>query len=190
MRLSEAMRLGSMVVPPIRGPIFDRTGGVICGACAIGAAMYAAGSEEDRTRWMSYCLVSDAESFWPWTRRRIAHPIRSEDYWDVLGIVIDLFEEYGWSREQIADWVESVEAAQASEASQSADAVARTVDEGTVPQRAQEAFAVSEGAGLHLSVADAPENRKCKSTTNEEIFRAVTGMRYSSDLLPQRAERR
>ena len=50
MKLSEAIRLGEFALPPVRGAWFDASlvSGRICGGCAVGRAIYAAGYRPER----------------------------------------------------------------------------------------------------------------------------------------------
>ena len=109
LRLSEAIRLGAMMLPEVRGPIFDRKDNRICAACAIGSALYAVGTADDRERWLTRSgSVEELICFWPWTNERRMDPVRGVNF-RIDSIIIDLFETAHWTREQIADWVETIE---------------------------------------------------------------------------------
>jgi hypothetical protein len=96
MRLSEAIRLGSMLKP--QGFAIDyRT------TCAIQAALEAIGKVGT-----PYAFVMD---HWPWVSREETNPVSGE-VTRVWSIIRELNDDRGWTREQIADWVESLERAQ------------------------------------------------------------------------------
>lgn len=113
MKLSEAIRLGSMLVPQARnvfvgrlvvtpsgaecigiqsGPQKDPPGEPV-GACALGAAWLA-----DNDIFLKWNVDSEA-----------LHPITRSTQ-PFFAIVTSLNDDFGWSREQIADWVATVEA--------------------------------------------------------------------------------
>lgn len=96
MRLSEAMRLGSMLRPQAYG-----TSDGPQGACALGAALDAIGKTTNR--------YSTAANHFPVLCGEAPHPISGETL-RVLTIVRVLNDEHRWTREQIADWVETLEA--------------------------------------------------------------------------------
>lgn len=109
MRLSEGMRLGAMQLPPIYGPTFNYDAeGRICGACAIGAALYAVGV---------------TVGLWGGDQAKAAYPLLSQPVQmpsdsglscvcPMHDAIITLFEHCMWTRERIADWVEAIEHAQ------------------------------------------------------------------------------
>jgi hypothetical protein len=109
LRLSEAIRLGAMMKPPARGVM-----GGAGGTCAIGAAADAIGHLHDRefrNAWDAFSQVwpiLGVQTFGPsdtWTgRRKVKFHVRS--------IILSLNDDDGWTREQIADWVESIERSQ------------------------------------------------------------------------------
>ena len=95
MKLSEAIRLGAMLDPQVRGAFFTAEG-----TCALGAAAAA--------------LHGDAESLIQ------AFPVLStsstcpacDRFWfrdSVSGLIMHLNDYHGWSRTRIADWVLSLE---------------------------------------------------------------------------------
>ena len=97
LKLSEAIRLGAMMKPQGFGAYF--TGG---GSCAIGAALDAIG----RRRL--------AEVHWPILMCRLDAamiPVQMPE--GCVGTVIAYMnDDYKWTREEIADWVEGIEAQQ------------------------------------------------------------------------------
>lgn len=115
--LSEAMRLGAMAIPPVHGPIFD--GPEVCAACAIGTPLYAVMGKA------AYVVQSSGdgveaikrlyEQYWPWTTVWVRNPAYGIAV-HVVAALIDLFETHRWSREQIADWIASIEPAPDAEA--------------------------------------------------------------------------
>lgn len=98
MRLSEAMRLGAMLRPQITGRLLSRWG-----SCALGAARQAAGVPTRET-------VSHP---WVWTHTTLSHCPAcrfSTGYQDfVEQLIKHLNDTHRWTRERIADWVESIE---------------------------------------------------------------------------------
>lgn len=122
MKLSEAIRLGAMLKPQafgrISGPVDGPRGPgdvlglrFVLGTCALGAA-YDAGF----IRQLADADVHDVEMYCPacgqWSYGGEAVAL-------VNHIVMHLNDEHRWTRERIADWVESVE--QAAGTSNSAD---------------------------------------------------------------------
>lgn len=105
MKLSEAIRLGAMLSPGGHGHLylFGKT-------CALGAALEARGellkkiSAETSTR--NYDRLDE---LWPVLTSDAAHP--GTGGIDTLRSVIwSLNDVFGWTREQIADYVETIEA--------------------------------------------------------------------------------
>lgn len=132
MKLSEAMRLGSMLTAPVKGPYVEFKDGRVCGACALGAAAVA----------MGYADKCDIEPYlddlWPGLLRMdiptcpepSCHGGRSHDrHLTLINRVIQLFEHHDWSRERVADWIATVELQQASAAVE----VGATVDAVVAP---------------------------------------------------------
>lgn len=110
MRLSDAIRLGSMLRPQARGGfasvqvrgwrgwfLGERT----MGSCALMAAAEAVGRE----RW------TDVLDIWPeWMRLKAVCPVTGA--WNsVFSVVWRLNDTHRWTREQIADWIETIEVA-------------------------------------------------------------------------------
>lgn len=98
MKLSEAIRLGAMLKPQGRRGFFD--GG---NTCALGAAADAIGRLNDL---LDGRFLESKE--WPLLSEMAAHPVTlwTRSVWDVVTSMNDIF---GWTREQIADWVETIE---------------------------------------------------------------------------------
>jgi hypothetical protein len=104
MTLSEAIRLGSMMKPQTFGIFYDGIG-----TCANGAARDACGALES---------FASLETYFP-IAASIAKqcPIcgeRSDSCADNLGgLIAHINDDHRWTRERIADWVETVEASAA-----------------------------------------------------------------------------
>lgn len=114
LRLSEAIRLGAMAVPEVHGPAYRRgSDGRVCGVCAIGAAMFAAGLiPESRRTWLPVSHMDpEVSAAFPLLLADVTNPVTESPSY-VRAIVIGLFERHNWTRERIADWVESIEAQQ------------------------------------------------------------------------------
>lgn len=105
LKLSDAIRLGSMLRPQCFGLMFKNGG-----SCAIGAACEAVGlSSED-----------GMESFWDNNVQPFKCPMYA-DYSNVLSdhcmgsrntinqMIVHLNDTHHWTRERIADWVSTVE---------------------------------------------------------------------------------
>lgn len=128
MEMSEAIRLGAMLKPQhhgdMRGSVRVKTrvpgwrGSVLrhtvttleTGTCALGAALDAIG--ESNARFMSVA------SMWPWTLAVLVRNPMTGERRDVLNTIWRLNDCHNWTRERIADWVETIEAQQAPEALQ------------------------------------------------------------------------
>lgn len=131
MKLSEAIRLGAMLRPQAFGTLFDLKSGT---SCALGAACEAIGIL-DTTQRNAYTVDARAKARaagWMWARADSLCPL-CDSAWlpttnhnhDVQGVIVHLNNDHHWTREQIADWVEVVEAAQDSAQPASVAAVAR-----------------------------------------------------------------
>jgi hypothetical protein len=96
MRLSEAIRLGAMMKPQAFGASFHdgRT-------CALGAALDAIGRVRE-------CYLN-APDYWAMLVNYVAEPVTGEMCL-VLSAIRELNDQHRWTREQIADWVETIEA--------------------------------------------------------------------------------
>ena len=114
--LSQALRLGEFVPRGNKGQWFTRDGsGERCGGCAVGRALMSIGYCGPDNQ---YALVSFIESTWPWTKVPLTNPPsagrgyistddRSENH--TVNVISYLYEKGGWSMQQIASWVESIE---------------------------------------------------------------------------------
>lgn len=113
LRLSEAIRLGSMLGPQSFGTLFCEDGG----SCALGAALRAIGSDIS-PHWKAIGPKL------PLLLARADHPFndaiqsvyvsrvdqQSEVYEGTLwSVIVSLNNTHRWTRERIADWVETIE---------------------------------------------------------------------------------
>jgi len=124
MKLSEAIRLGSMLKPHVKHSLvaYGRT-------CALGAALDAAGAlgiAEDDGDPGPY---EAAEAIWPILKSPVRHPAYRECA-DLRKVITSLNDEFDWTREQIADWVETIERQQP----QAHESAASAVDQGVLTQ--------------------------------------------------------
>ncbi len=123
MRFSEAMRRGAAMGPQLR---YQRhaygvyqTAEYENATCAIGAAELGAGLDAGLGWNYSYWLLHKAEIAWPWIMTHVKHPLTGE-FEEARSIVASLnngvwdpwpgrdSRPKAWSREQIADWVETL----------------------------------------------------------------------------------
>ena len=119
MKLSEAIRLGAMLKPQAFGIMFNNGG-----TCALGAAADALGRLDDIDRE----VVPFMSEIWPpeWnistqlggnlaaiilSKERIRCPDCTRIYHAVGSVVMHLNDFHCWTREAIADWVETTEQA-------------------------------------------------------------------------------
>lgn len=110
MRFAEAMRLGAALRPQAFGELFDSVG-----SCAMGAVMEAVGAmTPSRLLSMDPFKASmdghaSLQQKYPWIYKTIVkHPITGIDF-PLNHTVVDLNNYYRWNREQIADWVDTVD---------------------------------------------------------------------------------
>jgi hypothetical protein len=122
--LSAAMRLGAMLKPQGHNR-YLRQGRT----CALGAALDAIGA-------LRYEAGNSTRLFnqWPILETWAVHPVTNRSEM-AGGIVVSLNDEYHWTREVIADWVETIEQAQAQ----------------AQGQAQPESALVEEGVGMHGS---------------------------------------
>ena len=123
MTLSEAIRLGAMLKPQAFATLWDGRGG----ACALGAAFDAIGIGEDQ----SACDVP--EPYRSWLGQRAECPVCPDEGGEYTRqeTIAHLNDMHRWTRERIADWVETTEAAEVP-AAREAEALGsvETVNEG------------------------------------------------------------
>lgn len=106
MRLSEAIRLGAMLGPQERGGWVDGEG-----RCALAGAAQASGvapAWDDCYFRYGVNYIGLTERY-PLLTERVVSPMRSAGT-SVESAIIHLNDHGGWTREQIADWVETLEA--------------------------------------------------------------------------------
>lgn len=136
MRLSEAIRLGSMLKPQFidgyqrRIPLtlFGYDAGYrVVGTCALGAALDAVGALRPRPH---QCDAELAHR-WPW----LFHVTNGTSAWTKITVLND---DRGWTREQIADFVATIEPErqQAIEDAPATNAVAEATDSPVLTPRA------------------------------------------------------
>jgi hypothetical protein len=115
MRLSEAMRLGALLHPQCFGDFH-----VQGGSCALGAACDAVGLATGRESFDAYAALTFASrlasAFPVLARRDVRCPVTGQLVADVGTIIIRLNDLEHWTREQIADWVETLEPAETPDA--------------------------------------------------------------------------
>lgn len=129
MKLSEAIRLGSMLKPQAFGTVFDGKG-----TCAVGAAKDAVGKLHLSFYYVAHAHRWDANQY-QWNQQcPVCRGITREGV--TCGMIPHLNDDHRWTREQIADWVEGVEAAQAHALHASDDAVRLSVESPIVTTRA------------------------------------------------------
>lgn len=113
MRFSEAIRLGAMLKPQAFGVIYGNNGGT----CALGAAADALGRLDDLSRE----VVPSLSNIWPpeWDIVSQADPVRRlrcpdcfRRYSTAGVVAMHLNDLHCWTREAIADWVETTEQAE------------------------------------------------------------------------------
>lgn len=106
MKLSEAMRKGSTITRPTSGA-YVRNGrtGFIEFSCALGS-VYVGVEGVDATEQPS--ISTWLETNFPVLDAGFEHPAK----WStrtLANIIIDLNDNLGWTREKIADWLESID---------------------------------------------------------------------------------
>lgn len=104
MRLSEAIRAGALLRPQSFAGYFSKTG-----SCAIGAAFEAIGEvlrdgDGNPVTWRG-CLLCE---LWPILAMQAQCPVAGTTH-VMSAIIFCLNDDSRWSREAIAEWVETVE---------------------------------------------------------------------------------
>jgi hypothetical protein len=120
MKLSDAMRLGAMTGPQLFREMRDDVSG---GSCALGAAAFAAG--------VDCCLWIPTQKLpteWRWIDaasggQRGTCPACDEPLLDVQSVILALNDQHRWTREQIADWVATIEPQESQDAGTQTDDV-------------------------------------------------------------------
>jgi hypothetical protein len=104
MKLSEAIRLGAMLRPKNDALVSDR------GTCAIGAALDAEALIPERWFDVDFdVLYAEAEKRWPLLVAFVPHPFHPEHPLKLWRVIVSLNDRHKWTREQIADFVETLE---------------------------------------------------------------------------------
>lgn len=103
MKLSEAIREGAKLHPQIFGSYrkFDRDMCEVVGTCALGAVLVATGVDVDDLK-AAYPVLNTSGPRCPQCRTK-------GDGWTVHGLVTHLNDLHEWTRERIADWVDTLE---------------------------------------------------------------------------------
>jgi hypothetical protein len=103
MKLSEAIRLGSLLRPQGFRALVDPYGG----SCALGAAMEATGHPTKAPReiepWDVFPLLTSGLLF------RCPRCHHTNELQGMCGIILCLNDTHKWTRERIADWVATIE---------------------------------------------------------------------------------
>lgn len=109
MKYSEAIRLGAMMSPgQAYGELRDSNGNT----CARGAAMDAIGILDGWIRGRDITAFQKMESQFPIEKAPASCPLCKGSWaypYDVITAVVHLNNEHKWTRQQIADWVETKE---------------------------------------------------------------------------------
>lgn len=109
--LSEAIRLGAMLKPQAFHELYSPTSG---GSCALGAAADALGLLDTEAGGYKSGLVPES---WKWALRPAECPLCGTDFRlapliarrEVQAVIVHLNNFHRWTREQIADFVETLE---------------------------------------------------------------------------------
>jgi hypothetical protein len=103
--LSEAIRLGAMLGKQCFGRLhWSKKGGVHRRSCAIGSALDATGIKTPDALDLAYPRLLTIYRPCP-----IGCPRTTRFSADTCGVIAHLNDDHRWTREQIADWVESLE---------------------------------------------------------------------------------
>lgn len=100
-RLSEAIRLGSVLAPQCFSTLYQHGNGEVIATCALGSSLHAIGLLQ--ANGVVY------EQIFPLAMLCTDPPIEGCCETTVCGIIISLNDRYQWTREKIADWVEGIE---------------------------------------------------------------------------------
>jgi hypothetical protein len=128
MRLSEAIRLGATLGSQTRGAFFRKHGNEVA-TCALGAAVEAVGAKDKSRLLLSLegCPVTNgrlSHTAWPIlhalvTEQEVPRDLRTCRGWwhpnSLSWTIMTLNDVAGWTRTQIADWVEEFENRHAAE---------------------------------------------------------------------------
>ena len=107
MKLSDAIRLGAMLLPQCHPYLEeDPVGSPPTACCALGGAALAMGFQRRRDLSVDKFLTTQ----WTWLFLQSAMDPRDGGYVvSSVGNMISLLNWRGWTRERIADWVASIE---------------------------------------------------------------------------------
>jgi hypothetical protein len=98
--LSTFIRLGSKLSKQGYGELQDKQNNT----CALGAAVHA------KTGELPHDNYKEVGMLFPQLMSQVKHPItsRSQELRFLSNVITDLNDNWKWSREQIADWLESI----------------------------------------------------------------------------------
>lgn len=101
MKLSAAIRIGSMTTKQIKGSASNGQGGY----CALGAALTALNIEPGFYLW-----ADQIREHFPISETPVVHPLSGEEgTLALIDVIWSLNDYWNWTREQIADFVGQVE---------------------------------------------------------------------------------
>lgn len=105
MKLSEAIRMNGMMVPQGFG---GHSMGSVMEPCALGGALQSIGKQHANKMDDNYCEVRQT---WPWASRLYVDcPSECGRGTNaVMSCIYHLNDRHRWTRQQIADWVASIE---------------------------------------------------------------------------------
>lgn len=108
MNLSEAMKLGAAMTPKSTCVFFGDDGST----CAMGAACFSVGIGKDDL----FLDIRAMHKRFPILDLFVQHPEEPQTRIELSLTVYDLNDNYGWTREKIANWIEMVEVLQSTAA--------------------------------------------------------------------------
>ena len=107
-KLSELIREGAKLRPQCTGDFFQPIGGIGLGSCAFGAAYEALGGKASAVNTVDCIDYIQKELDIDLTNEySYSHP-ETEEYHSLDEIIPNLNDDWDWSREQIADWLEGL----------------------------------------------------------------------------------
>lgn len=107
MKLSTAIRKGCEQHPQDSGRLFTEVNNVVISSCVLGAALVGVYGQDGTA--LSY---SELAKVFPLLEQPVNYPPGAEDFIaseSLSDVMIHLNDRAGWTREKIADWVETVE---------------------------------------------------------------------------------
>lgn len=107
-KLSELMREGSKDTFQAFDDFFDWDHRPLIGCCALGAVLHAVGRDEARSTETIETTIFDATGVRV-CEYRTTHPLVNESLATVYDIVTSLNDDNKWTREAIADWLQSID---------------------------------------------------------------------------------